>query len=73
MRCRLLASTTPNFDGTPPALIETLQLRPAPVARELIQAVEVLREMNRDGLRKVPQHAPLGLHSEALGSLCAQS
>ena len=39
--------------------IETLQLQPAPVARGLIDAVEVLREMNRDSLREVPPHAPL--------------
>ncbi|AXC14787.1 Mobile element protein [Acidisarcina polymorpha] len=41
-------------------MIETLQLRPAPVARELIEAIELLREMKWGGLRKVPQNAPLG-------------
>ena len=56
----LIGEHYPQLRRYAPALIETLQLRPAPVARELIEAVEVLREMNRDGLRKVPQHAPLG-------------
>jgi hypothetical protein len=39
MRSRSSASIIPNFDGT-----ANLQLRSAPVARELILAVEVLRE-----------------------------
>jgi TnpA family transposase len=56
----LIGEHYPQLRRYGPALIETLQLRPAPVARELIEAVEVLREMNRDGLRKVPPHAPLG-------------
>ncbi len=56
----LVGEHYPHLRRYGPALIETLQLRPAPVARELIAAVEVLREMNRDGLRKVPPHAPLG-------------
>jgi hypothetical protein len=50
----------PQLRRYAPALIEILQLRPAPVARELIKAVEVLRKMNREALRKVPQYAPLG-------------
>jgi hypothetical protein len=38
---------------------ELREFRPAPVARVLIDAVEVLRAMNRDGVRKVPPDAPL--------------
>ena len=56
----LIGEHYPQLRRYAPTLIETLQFRPAPVARELIEAVEVLREMNRDGLRKVPQHAPSG-------------
>lgn len=56
----LIGEHYPQLRRYAPALIETLQFRPAPVAHELIEAVEVLREMNRDGLRKVPQHAPMG-------------
>lgn len=69
----LIGEHYPQLRRYSPALIETLQLLPAPVAHELIQAVEVLREINRDGLRKVPQHGPGGLYSEALGGLCAGS
>ena len=39
-----------------------------PVAHELIDAVEVLREMNREGSRKVPQNAPLGFIRRRWGS-----
>ena len=56
----LVGEHYPQLRRYAPALIETLQFRPAPVARGLIEAVDVLREMNRDGLRKVPQNAPLG-------------
>jgi len=55
----LIGEHYPQLRRYGPALIETLRLRPAPIARELIEAVEVLRE-NRGGLRKVPQYAPLG-------------
>jgi TnpA family transposase len=56
----LIGEHYPQLRRYAPALIETLQLRPTPVARELVEAVEMLREMNRDGLRKVPERAPLG-------------
>ena len=55
----LIGEHYPQLRRYGPALIETLQFRPASIARELIESVEVLREMNRDGLRKVPQNAPL--------------
>ncbi len=55
----LIGEHYPQLRRYGPALLETLQFRPAPVARELVEAVEVLRQMNRDGLRKMPEHAPL--------------
>ena len=41
-----------------PALLEALTMRAAPVARELLAAVEVLRGMNERQARKVPDDAP---------------
>ena len=43
-----------------PILLEIFEFRPAPVARDLIDAVDILRMMNRDGVRKVPSDAPVG-------------
>jgi hypothetical protein len=43
-----------------PTLLEAFEFPPAPVARELIEAVNLLRQMNRDGSRKVPSNAPTG-------------
>jgi TnpA family transposase len=41
-----------------PALLEVLQLRAAPAAQAVLDAVQTLREMNADNLRKVPSDAP---------------
>jgi len=41
-----------------PLLIETLQLKAAPAARELLGAVETLKVMNQHQSRKVPDDAP---------------
>jgi TnpA family transposase len=43
-----------------PILLETFEFRPTPVARDLIDAVDILRMMNREGMRKVPENAPVG-------------
>jgi hypothetical protein len=43
-----------------PTLLEAFEFHPAPVAQELIEAVDVLRQMNRDGSLKVPPDAPTG-------------
>ncbi|MFQ1187755.1 hypothetical protein ACJWUU_28595, partial [Klebsiella pneumoniae] len=37
-----------------PALLEVLELRAAPAAQGVLAAVQTLREMNADNLRKVP-------------------
>jgi hypothetical protein len=42
-----------------PKLLETFEFRAAPASRSLLAAVETLREMNREGLHKVPSDAPL--------------
>ena len=41
-----------------PAFLEVLQLRAAPAAQRVLDAVQQLREMNADNLRKVPSDAP---------------
>ncbi len=41
-----------------PALLEAFDFRAAPSAEPLIEAVEVLKEMNASGKRKVPDGAP---------------
>ncbi len=41
-----------------PALLEVLELRAAPAAQGVLAAVQALREMNADNLRKVPADAP---------------
>jgi hypothetical protein len=41
-----------------PELLSTLEFRAAPVARDLLAAVELLREMNERQARKVPADAP---------------
>lgn len=56
----LIGEHYPQLRRYSPALLETLEFRPTPIARDLIDGVEVLRQMNRDGLRKVPPNAPTG-------------
>ena len=51
-----------------PVLLETFEFRAAPVARELIDAVDVLRMMNREGARKVPANAPIGFVRKKWGN-----
>ena len=43
-----------------PAFLETFQFRGAPVARSLMDTIDLLRAMNQTGARKVPADAPLG-------------
>jgi hypothetical protein len=43
-----------------PQFLEVLHLRAAPAARDVLEAIEVLRGMNTDNARKVPADAPTG-------------
>ncbi len=43
-----------------PAFLAVLTLRAAPAAKDLLEAIEVLRAMNIDTARKVPAEAPTG-------------
>lgn len=56
----LITEHYPQLRRYGPTFLEMFEFRPAAVARNLIDAVEVLRRMNRDGLRNVPQDAPVG-------------
>ena len=42
-----------------PAFLEVLKLNAAPAAREILEAVETIKEMNTGSLRKVPDSAPV--------------
>jgi Domain of unknown function (DUF4158) len=43
-----------------PTLLETLELKAAPAAQELLEAVETLKTLNATKARKVPEDAPTG-------------
>ena len=43
-----------------PVFLEVLQMRATPAARDILDAVEVLRNLNADNARKVPNNAPAG-------------
>jgi hypothetical protein len=43
-----------------PTFLEVLQLKAAPAAREILDAVETLKMLNVDHARKVPKDAPIG-------------
>lgn len=56
----LITEHYPQLRRYGPTLLETFEFRPASVARDLIEGVELLRRMNREGLRQVPADAPVG-------------
>ena len=52
-----------------PQFLEVLQLRAGPAARDVFEAIEVLRGMNTDNARKVPADAPTGFIKKRWGKL----
>ncbi len=64
----LITEYYPQLRRCAPILLETFEFRPAPVAHVLIDAVEFLRAMNRDGVRKIPPDAPVGFIRKKWGS-----
>ena len=56
----LLTNHYPQLRRYSPILLETFEFRGAPVATNLIEAIAVLRQMNKDDSRKVPSNAPIG-------------
>ena len=51
--------------------LEAFQCRGAPVAQSLLDAIDLLRAMNRTGARKVPADAPLGFVPQSVTSSSA--
>lgn len=43
-----------------PAFLETIELRAAPTAKEILEAIDLLKELNSSKQRKVPEDAPTG-------------
>jgi TnpA family transposase len=55
----LISNGFPQMRRYTPLLLELFDFRAAPAARPLLEVVEILRAMNRDKSRSVPQNAPL--------------
>jgi hypothetical protein len=55
----LISNGFPQMRRYTPLLLELFDFRAAPVARPLLEVVGILRAMNRDKSRSVPQNAPL--------------
>jgi hypothetical protein len=55
----LMSNGFPQMRRYTPLLLEQFDFRAAPAARLLLEVVEILRAMNRDKSRSVPQNAPL--------------
>ena len=56
----LIATSYPALRRYAPQFIEAFEFRPCPVSEQLMKAVELLRELNKTGARKVPDDAPRG-------------
>ena len=50
-----------------PELLNVLGLRAAPAAKPVLNAIELLREMNAGNIRKLPDDAPVDFHPRTLG------
>ena len=50
-----------------PELLDVLGLHAAPAPKPVLDAIELLRQMNSGNVRKLPDDAPLEFHSRALG------
>ncbi|MGP6159109.1 MAG: hypothetical protein ACLPYS_16635 [Vulcanimicrobiaceae bacterium] len=60
----LLAERFGQLRRYSPAFLETFEFHAAPASREILDAIAVLREMNRTDARKVPGNAPTGFIRE---------
>jgi hypothetical protein len=56
----LIATSYPVLRRYAPQFIDAFDFRPAPVSEQLMKAIELLRELNKTGARKVPDDAPRG-------------
>ena len=55
----LISKGFPQMRRYTPAMLDIFEFRAAPAARPLLEVVDILRSMNRDKSRSVPQNAPL--------------
>ena len=55
----LISNGFPQMRRYTPAMLDIFEFRAAPAARPLLEVIEILRAMNRDKSRSVPQNAPL--------------
>jgi TnpA family transposase len=55
----LISNGFPHMRRYTPAMLDIFEFRAAPAARPLLEVVDILRAMNRDKSRSVPQNAPL--------------
>ena len=53
-----------------PEFLDVLKLKAAPAAQAILDAIDVLRELNRTGSRKVPGQYPCHLHQSPLEASC---
>jgi len=56
----LIASSYPVLRRYAPQFLDAFEFRASPVSAQLMQAVDLLRELNRTGARKLPDDAPRG-------------
>ena len=56
----LITNSYPVLRRYAPQFIDAFEFRPSPVSEQLMKAVELLRELNKTGTRKVPDDAPRG-------------
>lgn len=55
----LISDGFPQMRRYTPAMLDIFEFRAAPAARPLLEVIDILRAMNRDKTRSVPQNAPL--------------
>ena len=55
----LISNGFPQMRRYTPAMLEIFEFRAAPPAQPLLEVIDILRAMNRDKSRSVPQNAPL--------------
>jgi TnpA family transposase len=56
----LIASSYPVLRRYAPQFLDAFEFRASPVSTQLMQAVDLLRELNQTGARKLPADAPCG-------------
>ncbi len=55
----LISNGFPQMRRYTPAMLDIFDFRAAPTARPLLEVIDILRVMNRDKSRSIPQNAPL--------------